>query len=62
MWGVTFAVFLMGLPILEGATAFGTSSSIATAGLCLAYALPIAFRFLFAHDNCLEPGPFSLGR
>ncbi|KAL0051808.1 hypothetical protein WJX82_002508 [Trebouxia sp. C0006] len=61
VWGMTFAVFLLGLPMLGGATAFDTASSIATAGLCLAYALPIGFRIVFAHHS-FEPGPFSLGR
>ena len=61
MWGITWGVFLMGLPMLAGAAAFDCASSIATAGLCLAYALPIAFRLVFAHDT-FEPGPFTLGR
>jgi len=61
VWGMTFAVFLLGLPMLGGAIAFDTASSIATAGLCLAYALPIGFRIVFAHHS-FEPGPFSLGR
>ena len=51
----------MGLPMLEGPAAFGIISSIATAGLCLAYALPIGLRLLFAHHS-FEPGPFHLGR
>ena len=58
---MVFAVFLLGLPMLGGASAFDTASSIATAGLCLAYALPIGFRIMFAHHS-FEPGPFSLGR
>ena len=61
VWGVAFAVFLLGLPMLAGANAFNVSSSIATSGLCLAYALPISFRMLLARDS-FEPGPFSLGR
>ena len=47
--------------MLGGAAAFDVASSIATAGLCLAYALPIGFRILFAHHS-FEPGPFTLGR
>ncbi|KAL0027332.1 hypothetical protein WJX79_001331 [Trebouxia sp. C0005] len=61
VWGITFAVFLLGLSMLGGVTAFDTASSIATAGLCLAYALPIGCRIVFAHHS-FEPGPFSLGR
>ena len=61
VWGIAFAVFLLGLPMLAGANAFNVSSSIATSGLCLAYALPISFRMLLARDS-FEPGPFSLGR
>lgn len=61
VWGVTLGVFLLGLPMLAGATAFDCASSIATAGLCLAYAMPICFRLALAHDS-FEPGPFTLGR
>ena len=61
VWGITFATFLMGLPLMAGATAFGTCSSIATAGLCIDYALPIGFRLFLAGDS-FEPGPFTMGR
>ncbi len=61
VWGIAFAVFLLGLPMLAGANAFNVSSSIATSGLCLAYALPISFRMLLARGS-FEAGPFNLGR
>lgn len=61
VWGVTLATFLMGLPLIEGVSAFSTCSSIATAGLCIDYAMPIGCRLLFAGDS-FEPGPFSMGR
>ena len=61
VWGIAFAGFLMGLTLMQGAAAFGTCSSIASAGLCIDYALPIAFRLFLAGDS-FEPGPFTLGR
>ena len=61
VWGITFATFLMGLPLMKGASAFGTCSSIATAGLCMDYALPIGCRLFLAGPN-FEPGPFKIGR
>lgn len=52
--------FLMGLPLLQGVTAFLATTSIATVGLALAYGLPIGLHM--AHRNSFEHGPFTLGR
>ena len=61
VWGITLATLLMGLPLMVGASAFSTCSSIATAGLCIDYALPIGLRLFIAGDT-FEPGPFTMGR
>ncbi|DBA92368.1 TPA: hypothetical protein ACH3X1_015773 [Trebouxia sp. C0004] len=61
VWGMTFGAFLMGLPILAGTAAFAACTSISTAGLSLAYGLPIGIRLVYA-QNYFEPGPFALGR
>ncbi len=61
MWGVTGASFILGLPLLNGVTAFSATTSIACAGLALTYCLPILLRILF-RASYLEAGPFTLGR
>ncbi|KAL0024085.1 hypothetical protein WJX79_005294 [Trebouxia sp. C0005] len=61
VWGVTGASFILGLPLLNGVTAFSATTSIACAGLALTYSLPILLRILF-RSNYLEAGPFTLGR
>ena len=61
VWGITGASFLMGLPLLNGLTAFAATTSIACAGLALTYVLPIILRIL-CRNSYLESGPFTLGR
>lgn len=61
VWGVTGASFILGLPLLNGVTAFSATTSIACAGLALTYSLPILLRILF-RASYLEGGPFTLGR
>ena len=61
VWGVTGASFILGLPLLNGITAFSATTSIACAGLALTYSLPILLRILF-RASYLEGGPFTLGR
>ena len=61
VWGICFAAFLLGLPLLKGPVAFAATTSIACAGLVLAYALPILLRLVVAKQMD-EFGPFSLGR
>lgn len=60
VWGVAVGAFVMGLPLLQGLTAFLATTSIATVGLALAYGIPIGLHLL--NRNCFEPGPFTLGR
>ena len=60
VWGVAGGAFVMGLPLLQGVTAFLATTSIATVGLALAYGIPIGLHVL--RRKHLEPGPFSLGR
>ncbi len=50
----------MGLPLLQGPTAFLATTSIATVGLALCYGLPIGLH-IFA-SNRFEAGPVTLGR
>jgi len=61
VWGVTGASFILGLPLLNGVTAFSATTSIACAGLALTYSLPIVLRIVF-RASYLETGPFTLGR
>lgn len=61
VWGISFAAFLLGLPLLKGPVAFAATTSIACAGLVLSYAMPILLRLVFAR-RMEEVGPFSLGR
>ena len=61
VWGIACGSFLMGLPILAGTAAFSACTSIASAGLFLAYGLPIGLRLIFAQHS-FDPGPFTLGR
>ena len=51
----------MGLPLLNGVTAFSATTSIACAGLALTYSLPILLRVMF-RATYLEAGRFTLGR
>ncbi len=51
----------MGLPILQGTTAFFATTSIAVSGLALAYGIPIGAN-LISGRHYFEPGPYSLGR
>lgn len=60
VWGVTAAALIMGLPLLQGPTAFLATTSLATVGLALCYGMPIGLHVL-ASDK-FEPGPFTLGR
>ncbi len=60
VWGVIGAAFMMGLPLLQGPTAFLATTSIATVGLALCYATPIGLHVL-ASDR-FEAGPFTLGK
>lgn len=60
VWGVTAASFIMGLPLLQGPTAFLATTSIATMGLALCYGLPIGLHVLASER--FEAGLFSLGR
>lgn len=61
VWGVAGAAFILGLPILNGVTAFAATTSIACAGLALTYGVPILLRII-NRGSYVEAGPFSLGR
>ena len=44
MWLLTFAAFVLGLPMLKSASAFLAVVSITNIGLLVSYAIPIACR------------------
>ena len=60
VWGIAFGAFLMGLPLLGGTAAFLATTSIATAGLAMAYGTPILLRLICRQQ--IEAGPYNLGR
>lgn len=60
VWGIAFGAFLMGLPLLGGTAAFLATTSIATAGLAMAYGTPILLRLICRQQ--FEAGPYNLGR
>ncbi|KAF7421017.1 GABA-specific high-affinity permease [Pleurotus ostreatus] len=59
VWFVAGCSILLGLLALAGATAISAVFSISITASYIAYAIPIAARFL--GDNDFKPGPFSLG-
>lgn len=61
IWLLSFASFVLGLPLLKSVSAFLAVVSITNIGLLVSYAVPIACRHTFAR-NCFVPGPFHLGR
>ncbi|KAG2018590.1 GABA transporter [Coprinopsis cinerea AmutBmut pab1-1] len=52
--------FILGLPSLGSEVAFAAATSIATIGLYISYAIPIALRVIY-HDRFVR-GPFHLGK
>ena len=52
--------FLLGLPVLKSAFAFGGVVSISTIGLYISYTLPILGRLTLGRKT-FERGPFHLG-
>ncbi|KAF9489100.1 APC amino acid permease [Pleurotus eryngii] len=59
VWFVAGCSILLGLLALAGETAISAVFSISITASYVAYAIPIAARFL--GDNDFKPGPFSLG-
>jgi len=60
VWLACTLSFILGLPSLGSAVAFSAATSIATIGLYISYAIPIALRVIYA-DRFVR-GPFHLGR
>lgn len=60
IWLATGAAFLLGVPYLWSATAYGAMTSIAVIGLYIAYIIPVYLR-LQAGDR-FKRGPWHLGR
>lgn len=59
VWLACTLSFLLGLPSLGSAVAFSAATSIATIGLYISYAIPIALRVIY-RDQFVR-GPFHLG-
>ena len=57
---VVALALLLGLLVFAGAQAINAVFAISVTALYIAYAIPIAARFL--GENDFQPGPFSLGR
>eukprot|EP00891_Asterochloris_glomerata_P003306 jgi/Astpho2/3306/e_gw1.00054.39.1_t len=61
VWAVAVAAILICTGLLKSLTIFLAITSVATAGLAAAYALPLWLRVLVKQTG-LEAGPFNLGR
>ncbi|KAJ3801862.1 APC amino acid permease [Lentinula aff. detonsa] len=60
VWLACTLSFILGLPSLGSTVAFSAATSIATIGLYISYAIPIALRVIY-HDDFVR-GPFHLGK
>lgn len=62
VWLAVVLAFILILPALGSSVAFAAVTAIATSGLYISYALPVAYR-LFEHETFLKiRGPFYRGR
>lgn len=59
VWFCCVIAILLGLLAFAGQQAIGAIFSLGVVSLNVAYAIPIATKFLFEND--CKPGPFSLG-
>jgi len=60
VWFCCIFSILLGLLVFAGEQAIGAVFALSVVGLYVAYAVPIAARFIFENDY--KPGPFDLGR
>ncbi|KAJ3999390.1 APC amino acid permease [Lentinula boryana] len=60
VWLACTLSFILGLPSLGSTVAFSAATSIATIGLYISYAIPIALRVIYHAD--FVRGPFHLGK
>lgn len=60
VWFCCIFSILLGLLAFAGEQAIGAVFALSVVGLYVAYAIPIAARFIFENDY--KPGPFNLGR
>ncbi|KAF8645298.1 hypothetical protein AX16_007925, partial [Volvariella volvacea WC 439] len=60
VWLACTLSFILGLPSLGSSVAFAAATSIATIGLYISYAIPIALRII--NHQSFTRGPFHLGR
>jgi amino acid transporter len=60
VWFCCISSILLGLLVFAGEQAIGAVFALSIVGLYVAYAIPIAARFVFENDY--KPGPFNLGR
>jgi len=59
VWFCCIVSIFLGLLVFAGEQAIGAIFSLSVVGLYVAYAIPIAARFIFENDH--KPGPFDLG-
>lgn len=59
VWFCCILAILLGLLVFAGEAAIESVFTLGIVGLYIAYAIPIAARFIFKNDH--KPGPFDLG-
>ncbi|KAI0063022.1 APC amino acid permease [Artomyces pyxidatus] len=61
VWFTALFAGLLGLLVFAGTQAINAVFAISVTALYIAYAIPIAARWIWRKDNGFVPGPFSLG-
>ncbi|KAI0310735.1 amino acid transporter [Amylostereum chailletii] len=61
VWFTAIAALLLGCLAFAGSQATNAVFAISVTGLYVAYAIPIAARWIWRKENNFKPGPFSLG-
>jgi amino acid transporter len=61
VWFTAIFSLLLGLLVFAGPQAINAVFAISVTGLYIAYAIPIAARWIWVKENGWKDGPFSLG-